>query len=102
MKFFLTFIWLAALTLQANIFADFTEVDNFLNPGSSRVSGFTPFTSTQRVEQIANPHLRHAHQRLARSEARADAQWQEFERMANIAKSPDIRARFVPNGIITF
>jgi hypothetical protein len=92
--------WLVSLVLQANIFADFTEVDNFLNPGSSRVSGFTPFTSTQRIEQIANPHLRHAHQRLAGSEARADGQWQEFERMANLAKAPNIRAHIVPNGII--
>jgi hypothetical protein len=76
------------------------HIDNFLNPSGARVSGFTPFTSTQRIEQIANPHLRHAHQKMARVEARADGQWQEFERMANVAKAPNIRAHIVPNGII--
>lgn len=75
------------------------HIDNFLTP-NARVSGVTPFTSTQRIEAINNPHLRNAHQRLARSEARADANWAEFERMASVAQLPDIRARVVPNGII--
>jgi hypothetical protein len=70
MKFLLTLIWLAINVLQAF---------SFLEP----------------LELFEN-----AHQRMARSESRISADWAEFERIANSAKAPDIRARVVPNGII--